>query len=444
MSNTLVGPGVLRDMLEYPSTTEGSIMVGRNPNNGSHHYQQHHHSSSTNTRSGPFGGLQGLLATPTSTIRTRFRRSYFGQFVFLVGLLSLIIFLQDSMLSSSKEGGGKVTPVVVVGSEEDVLSGRKEGLGELGGGYSRVQTVTTAIAQDSLFRQQQQQKKQQPSPLPSPPQRQQEPLQDEKEERLLEVERLLQADEEEAEDMTEIEAAVMVTATLAEPNVVTSPTTSENNNDDRISGMKKTTMEWMKTFASLLIGHGDLKDEDMVVIEQGQRRKQVMVDDEGLAVFTAETKQLGQEAEIVSLPAVVIMDALGQESVPDYQALPINPTTNSPKAPQPQPEPIHAKYQWTNSRIQKAFDPAFEALSSSFPPVAPRPQDKGDKMSRLEIVTWQQDQDLTECRGQKDNYEHDIENLRHVIEEQESDLSDLREQVEALKAQAAAFEAELE
>ncbi|KAF9539151.1 hypothetical protein EC957_005762 [Mortierella hygrophila] len=444
MGNTLVGPGVLRDTLEYPSTTEGSIMVGRNPNNGSHHYQQHHQSSSTNTSSVPLGGLQGLLATPPSTIGIRFRRSYFGQFVFLVGLLSLIIVLQDFMLSSSKEGGGNVTPAVVVGSEEDVLSGRKEGLGELSGGYSRVQTVTTAIAQDSLFQQQQQQKKQQPSPLPSPPQEQRGPSLDEKEARLLEVERLLQADEEEAEDMTETEAAVVVTATLAEPDVVTSPTTSENNNDDRIGGMKKTTMQWMKTFASLLIGHGDLDDEDVVVVEQGQRGKQDMVDDEGLVVFTAETKQQGQEAEIVSLPAVAVMDVLGQESLPEYQAFPVNPTANSPQTPQPQPEPIHAKYQWTNSRIQKAFDPAFEALSSSSPPVAPRPQDKGDEMSRLEIVTWQQDQDLTECRGQKDNYEHDVENLRHVIEEQESDLRDLREQVVALKAQAAAFEAELE
>ncbi|KAF9132727.1 hypothetical protein BGX30_012540 [Mortierella sp. GBA39] len=443
MSNTLVGPGVLRDTLEYPSTTEGSIMVGRNPNNGSHHYQQHH-SSSTNTPAGPFGGLQGLLATPSSTIGTRFRRSYFGQFVFLVGLLSLIIFLQDSMLSSSKEGGGKVTPVIVVGSEGDVLSGRKEGLGELGGRYSRVQTVTTAIAQDSLFRQQQQQKKQQPSPLPPPPQEQQGPSQDETEERLLEVERLLQADEEEAEGMTETEAAVMVTATLAEPDVVTSPTTSVNNSDDRVGGMKETTMQWMKTFASLLIGHGDLGDEDVVVVEQGQHRKQGMVDDEGLVMFTAETKQESQEAEIASLPAVVVMDFLGQESIPDYQVLPVNPTANSPQVPQPQPEPIHAKYQWTTSRIQKALDPTFEALSSPSHPVAPRPQDKGDKMSRLEIAAWQQDQDLTECRGQKDNYEHDIENLRHVIEEQESDLRDLREQVEALKAQAAAFEAELE
>lgn len=348
------------------------------------------------------------------------------------------------MLSSSKESGGKVTPVVVVGSEEDVLSGRKETLGELGGGYSRVQTVTTAIAQDSLLRQQQQkQQKQQPSPLMSPPQEQQGPSQDEKEERLLEVERLLKADEEEPEDMTETVAAVMAAAILAEPDVVTSPTNSNSNSDDRIGGMKKKTMQWMKTFANLLIGHGplDLPDEDVVVFRQGQHRKQGMVDDEGLAMFIPETKQEGEESEIVSLPAVVVMDVPGQESIPEYQVLLANPTANSPQVPQPKPEPIHAKYQWTSSRIQKALDPALEALSHSPPP---RPQDKGDKMSRLEIVSWQQEQDLTECRDQKDNYEHDIENLRHVIEEQDSDLRDLRVQVEALKAQAAAFEAELE
>ncbi|KAH7056209.1 hypothetical protein BKA57DRAFT_500567 [Linnemannia elongata] len=447
MGNTLVGPGVLRDTLEYPSTTEGSIMVGRNHNNnGSPHYQQHH-SSSTNTPSGPFVGLQGLLATPPSTIGTRFRRSYFGQFVFLVGLLSLIVFLQDSMLSSSKEGERKLTPVIVVGSEEDVLSGRKERLGELGGGYSRVQTVTTAIAQDSLIRQQQQKQKQQPSPLLSPPHEQKGLLQDEKEERLLEVERLLKADEEEAEDMSEAVAAVMTADTLAEPDVVSSPTTTNGNSDGRIRGVKKTTTQWLKTFANLLIGHGpvDLDDEDVEVVEQGQYRTHGMVDDEGLAVFIPDIKQQGQEAEIVSVPAVVVMDVPGQESIPEYQVLPSNPTASPPQVPQvPQSEPIHAKYKWTTSRIQKALDPALEALSSSFPPVAPRPQDKGDKMSRLEIVSWQQEQDLTECRGQKDNYEHDIENLRHVIEEQDSDLRDLRGQIEALKAQAAAFEAEFE
>lgn len=359
-------------------------MVGRYPNNGSHHYQQHH-SSSTNTRSGPLGGLQGLLATPPSNIRTRFRRSYFGQFVFLIGLLSLIVFLQDSMLSSFKESGGKVTPVVVVGSEEDILSGRKESLGELGGEYSRVKTVTTAIAQDSLVRQRQQQQKQQSSSLPSPPQEQDGSSQDEKEERLLEVERLLKADEEEPEDMTETVAAVLVAATLAEPDVVMSPTISNNNSEDGIGGMKKKTMQWMKTFANILIGHGPLEyhDEDVIVGGQGQHRKQGMMHDEGLVVFIPETEQQSQESEIVSLPAVV-MDVPGQESIPEYQALPANPAANSPQVPQPKLEPIHAKYQWASSRIQKALDPALEAMFHSPPP---RPQDNGDKVSRLEIVS---------------------------------------------------------
>ncbi|KAG0286123.1 hypothetical protein BGZ96_009746 [Linnemannia gamsii] len=195
----------------------------------------------------------------------------------------------------------------------------------------------------------------------------------------------------------------------------------------------------MKTFANLLIGHGPLDLDEEEALKQGQEHG--MVDDDELAVFIPQIKQQGQDAEIVSLPAVVaVMDVPGQEFIPEYQILsdPIPP----PSPPQAQELPLHAKYKWTTGSIQNALDPIQEALSASFPP--PRPQDKGDKMSKLEIVHWQQEQDLTECRGQKDFYEHDIENLQHVIDEQESDLRDLRAQVEALKTQAAAFEAELE
>ncbi|KAF8947868.1 hypothetical protein BGZ47_007536 [Haplosporangium gracile] len=349
---------------------------------------------------------------------TRFRRSYFGQFVFLVGLLSLIIFLQDSMLSSSPS---VKEPVIMVGSPEDVRIGRKGRLGELGGEYNHVQTVPTVIAQDSLLRQQQQQRLQ-PSPLLQPPQPQQEQLQDDKEEQLMEVERL--------------------------PGVVTSSGINSNNNnsnsDDRLGGMKEKTVQWMKTFVNLVLGHGLPNLDEVVVVEQESKVKHGMVDDEGLAVFIPETKQQDQEAEIISLPAVTVMDVPGQESIPEHQVLSSPATINfipSPPQALPLAEPIHAKYHWTSSGIQKALDPTLEALSP-LPP--PRPRDKGDKLSHLEIMTWQQDQDLTECRGQKDNYEHDIENLRHVIEEQDSDLRELRGQIEAFKAQAAAFEAELE
>ncbi|KAF9145303.1 hypothetical protein BG015_011944 [Linnemannia schmuckeri] len=443
MGNTLVGPGVLRDTLQYPPTTEGSIMVGRNNSNsnGSHYYQQH----STSTPSVPLGGLGGLLATPPSTMGTRFRRSYFGQFVFLIGLLSLIIFLQDSMLSSSSS---VKDPVFVVGNPEDVRNERKGGLGGLSGGYSRVQTVTTSITQDPLLGQQQKQQRQQSTPLPQPLQPQQEQPQDEKEEWLMEAERLLKADEAGEEKMTETVAAVMKTTAMIEPAAFTPSGINNDNNhsnsDDRIGGMKEKTMQWMKTFANLLLGHGPLDLDEVVVVEQENKVRHGMVDDEGLAVFIPETKQQGQEAEIVSLPAVAVMDLPGQESIPEYQILSnpatVNLTPPPPLQAPPLAEPIHAKHHWTPSRIQKALDPTLEALTL-LPP--PRPQDKGDKLSRLEIVTWQQDQDLTECRGQKDNYEHDIENLRHVIEEQDSDLRDLRGQIEALKAQAAAFEVEL-
>jgi hypothetical protein len=347
-----------------------------------------------------------------------------------------------------KEFGGEVTPVIVVGSEQELRGGRIGGLEGWGGGeYSRVKTVTTATAQDSLLReqqqQQQQQQKQQPSPLPSPPQppqQQQELSQEEMEERLQEVERLLKDDEEEVDEEYIAPVVAALETHLAEDGVVTSPRINNiSNSYEWVGETKEKTMQWMKTFANLLIGHGPLDQDEEEASKHGEERE--VEDDEELAVFIPQIKHQGQDAEIVSLPAVVAaMDVLGQESIPEYQVLsnPIPP----PSPPQAQELPLHAKFRWTTSSIQKALDPIQEALSSSSP--SPRPQDKGDKISKLEIAQWQQEQDLTECRGQKDFYEHDIESLQHVIDEQESDLRDLRAQVEALKAQAAAFEAELE
>lgn len=343
--------------------------------------------------------------------------------------------------SAMREDEGKVTPVIVVGSEQDLQGGRKGELREWGGEYSRVKTVTTFTAQDSILRKQQQQQKKQSLSLPSPPQQQQELSQEEKEERLQEVERLLRDDEEEVDEWSTKAVVAVLETPLSEDGAVKSARFNNiNSSNDRVRGTKETTMQWMKTFANLLIGHGppDLDEEETLM--QGQEDG-VMGGDE-LAVFIPQIKQQGQDAEIASLPTVVaVMDVLGQDSIPEYQVL-SNPIPQ-PSPPQAQELPLHTEYQWTTDSIQKALDPIQEALSSSsFPP--PRPQDKVDKMSKLEIVQWQQEQDLTECRGQKDFYEHDIENLQHVIDEQESDLRDLRAQVEALKAQAAAFEAELE
>ncbi|KAG0272347.1 hypothetical protein BGZ95_011908 [Linnemannia exigua] len=385
----MVGPGVLRDTLEYPPTTEGSIMVGRNNNND----PSHHYSSSTSDNaapSGPLGGLGGLLATPASTVGGRFRRSYFGQFVFLVGLLSLIVFMQDSLLSSSRL---EQSSVVVVGSEQDVGKVKLEDSSE----YRPVETVD--LSTDPSFLQQQQGQEQQ---------------------------------------QHQRKVGEAVSGTLVEHDGNTAahtriiPNSSSNDNNDQ-RGMRAKTKQWIKTFANIIIGHEP---------EHG------LVDDEGLAVFIPEIKQVGQDAKIVSLP--VVLDVPGQASIPKYESLPdptidllLSPAAARAGAGAEQHLPPHAEHHWTGiSSIQKALDPTFQDPADLSP--RPRPQDNGDQVSRLEIVQWQQEQDLSECRERNDGYEHEIEGLRHVVEEQDSDLRELRRQVDELKAQAAAIEAELE
>ncbi|KAG0373395.1 hypothetical protein BGX24_011759 [Mortierella sp. AD032] len=409
MGNTLVGPGVLRDTLEYPPTTEGSIMVGRNNNSNNNNNTSHHYSSSTNSNaapSRPLGGLGGLLATSPSTVGGRFRRSYFGQFVFLVGLLSLIVFMQDSLLSSSRL---EQTPVIVVGSEHDVGKLKLEDSTE----YSSVETAVPSA--DPSFVQEQQGQEQQPQ------------------QKGKEVDQMVQWLKED-ESVGETAATVMA-ATLAEHGgnaaAYTRIIPNSNNNDDDQKGMRAKTKQWIKAFANVVIGHEP---------EHG------LVDDEELAVFIPEIKHIGQDAKYVSVP--IVLDVPGQASIPKYESLPdpsidflLSPATAAAGAAQH--PPLHAEHHWTGiSSIQKALDPNFQD-PSDLPP-RPRPQDKGDQLSRLEIVQWQQEQDLSECRGRNDGYEHEIEGLRHVVDEQDSDLKELRRQVDELRAQAAAIEAELE
>ena len=74
----------------------------------------------------------------------------------------------------------------------------------------------------------------------------------------------------------------------------------------------------------------------------------------------------------------------------------------------------------------------------------PPPHNNGDEFSRVAILQWQQEQDLQECQVRNDNYEHEIDSLRHVVEEQDSDLKDLQKQVDELRTQVAAFEADLD
>ncbi|KAF9907142.1 hypothetical protein EC991_011282 [Linnemannia zychae] len=398
MGNTLVGPGVLRETLEYPPTTEGSIMVGRNNNPSSSHSHRHHPSTSNNSApSGPLGGLGGLLATPPSTVGGRFRRSYFGQFVFLIGFLSLIIFLQDSLLSPSRFGK---SPVVVVGGERDVDRVRLEDSTEFN-------PVDTAV------------------PIPQPLLLQQQEEKQRQHKEVNEVEQLVQ-DLKEDEMAEETEAATM-SAPLTRDGANTAANTkiTPNNNDRK--GMRAKTKQWIKSFANIIIGHDP---------QLG------MLDDEGLAVFIPEIKQVGQEAEMVSLP--LVLDVPGKAAIPNYESLPdptIDPLLSQPATGVQQP-PLHANQHWTGNSIQMALDPNFQDPADA--PPRPRPQDKGDKVSRLEIVQWQQEQDLSECRGRNDGYEHEIDGLRHLVEEQDSDLKELRRLVDELKAQAAAFEAELE
>ncbi|KAF9124991.1 hypothetical protein BGW39_007757 [Mortierella sp. 14UC] len=168
-----------------------------------------------------------------------------------------------------------------------------------------------------------------------------------------------------------------------------------------------------------------------------------IVDDEGLAIFILDFKHVDQDAEVVSL--LLVLDVPGEAAIPKYESLP-EPTIDHllppPADAQQEQPPLHTKHHWTGCSIQMALDPNFQDPADA--PPRPRPQDKGDQVSRLEIVQWQQEQDLSECRGRNDGYEHEIDELRHVVEEQDSDLKELRRLVEELKEQAAAIEAELE
>ncbi|KAF9096996.1 hypothetical protein BGX23_010039 [Mortierella sp. AD031] len=342
MGNTLVGPGVLRDSLEYPS-------------------HGHHISSSSSTSyppfSGPIGGLGGLLATPSSSSAGgRFRRSYFGQLVFLLGLLSLIVFLQDSLLAPDRRAA------VTVEGDEEWSNGE--------GDYRRAEVVQQELREDERAQLDEQ------------------------------VQRFKME-----EGVGETVAAAMAAALANHGGCASVDGGDDSRTWTGRKEMRTKTKQWMKTVVNIITGH-----------------EKEMVDDEGLVVFIPDTKQQEQEGKEGVVSSV--LDVPGQASGPEYQSFPPQvPLSDVNEAPLP----FHAKYQWTSSSIQKALDP-----------------NQHDDIQQIAIAQWQQEQDLVECQGRNDNYEHEIDNLRHQIEEQESDMNDLRRQLDKLRVQDAAFEAELE
>ncbi|KAF9095785.1 hypothetical protein BGX29_008882 [Mortierella sp. GBA35] len=353
MGNTLVGPGVLRDSLEYPS------------------HGHHISSSSYPPFSGPIGGLGGLLATPSSSSAGgRFRRSYFGQFVFLLGLLSLIVFLQDSLLAPDRRAA------VTVEGDEEWSNGE--------GDYRRAEVVQQELREDERAQLDEQ------------------------------VQRFKME-----EGVGETVAAAMAAALANHGGGASADGGDDSRTWTGRKEMRTKTKQWMKTVVNIITGH-----------------EKEMVDDEGLVVFIPDTKQQEQEGKEGVVSSV--LDVPGQVSGPEYQSFPPQvPLSDVNEAPLP----LHAKYQWTSSSIQKALDPN---QHDDIQQQRPRSQDNHDDVSRIVIAQWQQVQDLVEFQGRNDNYEHEIDNLRHQIEEQESDMNDLRRQLDELRVQNAAFEAELE
>ncbi|KAF9933906.1 hypothetical protein FBU30_004074 [Linnemannia zychae] len=399
MANTLVGPGVLRDTHDYPSTTEGSIMIGRNPSSSSNsnasNPPRHHRASRQDA--GLFGSITSFLASPPSSLGARFRRSYFGQFIILMGVLSLLVFLQDAWISLS--GENTVKPAVMVGREQDV--GRA--------------SEKLKIVQD--------------------PQQQQEKRPNGEAEN--------RSDKQSQVD--EIIAAAMA-ANMGEydddeaslPDIDENISSDdENSNYSLKTSMRQKTEEWMRSFANIIIGHesDEMTDDDYEKEEE---------EEEELGVFIPKAKQQGQFAEVVSVPQV--MDVLGEESTPKYESLPDSSSTFDSSIDNNESNDdilnsLHEKYHWTSSSIQKALDPNQSDID---PPRRQRPQDNGDELSKVSILQWQQEQELTQCQVRNDGYEHEIDNLRHQIDEQDSDLRDLRKQVEDLKTLLVDLDADIE